>query len=102
MPKAAAERKMAPMFVVSDTPLMTTMRCASRHIVPTSDSMGRRMAHSTYRDMLAPADDVCRVTRDVSLFAEQSHRFHAGVQCHTDDLRTLSYENALGRFPVHA
>ena len=49
MAKAAAERKMAPMLVVSTTPSMTTMRRASLQISLTAGSAGRRMAQSTPR-----------------------------------------------------
>ena len=49
MPKAAAERKMAPMFVVSTTLSMTTMRRAPWQTDSTLRGWGRRMAQSTPR-----------------------------------------------------
>ena len=47
MPNAAAERKMAPMLVVSTTPSITAMRLAFWHTSSTLFGAGRRMAHST-------------------------------------------------------
>ena len=49
MPRAAAERNMAPMFVVSTTPSITTTRRAPRHTSATVFMAGRRMAQSTPR-----------------------------------------------------
>ena len=47
MPKAAADRKIAPMFVVSVTPSITTMRRAFLQMSSTLPGTGRFMAHST-------------------------------------------------------
>ena len=49
MPSAAAERKMAPMFVVSVTASTTTTRRAPLHTSAAVRGAGRRMAHSTPR-----------------------------------------------------
>ena len=49
IPKAAAERKMAPILVVSTTPSITTMRRASRHTSSMLRIAGRRMAQRTPR-----------------------------------------------------
>lgn len=48
-PSAAAERNMAPMFVVSVTPSITATRRAPRHTSAAAASGGRRMAQSTPR-----------------------------------------------------
>ena len=49
MPKAAAERKIAPMLVASVTPSITHTRAASRTTSATDVSGRRRMAQSTPR-----------------------------------------------------
>ena len=49
MPKAAADRKIAPMLVVSTTPSIKAMRLAVRQIVSTVGNSGLRMAQSTPR-----------------------------------------------------
>ena len=49
IPSAAALRNMAPIFVVSTTPSMTTIRRASRQTSFSSGSFGRRIAHNTPR-----------------------------------------------------
>lgn len=49
IPRAAAERNIAPIFVVSTTPSITTIRRASPHISPTGTGLLRRMAHNTPR-----------------------------------------------------
>ena len=54
MPRAAAERKIAPMLVVSTTPSITTIRLASRHTSSTLLNSGRRMAQSTPRVSVYP------------------------------------------------
>ena len=54
IPKAAAERKMAPTFVESTTPSITTTLLASRQMLSTLRSPGRRMAHSTPRVNVYP------------------------------------------------
>ena len=48
-PMAAAERKMAPMLVVSVTPSMTATRLAPWHTSSTVGAGRRRMAHKTPR-----------------------------------------------------
>ena len=49
IPSAAAERKIAPIFVVSTTPLITMIRLACRQIYYKSGNRGRCMAHRTPR-----------------------------------------------------
>lgn len=49
IPSAAALRNMAPMFVVSTTPSITTMRLAFAHTSSMLGSTGRCMAHRTPR-----------------------------------------------------
>ena len=49
MPSAAAERKMAPMLVLSTTPSITATLWASPHTSLTVGMDLRRMAHSTPR-----------------------------------------------------
>ena len=49
MPRAAADRKMAPMLVESTTPSSTAMRRAPAQTSSTAGRAGRRMAHSTPR-----------------------------------------------------
>ena len=49
MPSAAAERKIAPMFVGFITFSSTAMRRAPRHTSSTEHSLGRSMAHSIPR-----------------------------------------------------
>ena len=49
IPRAAAERKIAPMLVVSTTPSITTMRRASRQTSAILRTAGRRMAQRTPR-----------------------------------------------------
>ena len=49
IPKAAAERKIAPMLVVSTTPSITTMRRAPRQTSAILRTAGRRMAQRTPR-----------------------------------------------------
>ena len=49
IPSAAAERKIAPILVLSTTPSITTMRRAFRQTSSTLRSTGRRMAHNTPR-----------------------------------------------------
>ena len=49
IPRAAAERKIAPMLVASTTLSMTTMRRASRHTSSMLRGSGRRMAQRTPR-----------------------------------------------------
>ena len=49
IPRAAAERKMAPILVVSTTPSITATRLALQHTSSTLGGAGRRIAQSTPR-----------------------------------------------------
>ena len=56
IPKAAAERKMAPILVASTTPSMTTIRRAFRHTSSALGSARRRMAQRTPRVSVYPVN----------------------------------------------
>ena len=57
IPSAAAERKMAPIFVVSTTPSTTTILWAWRHTSSTGSADFRRMAQSTPRVSVYPVSE---------------------------------------------
>ena len=54
MPRAAADRKMAPMLGESTTPSSTAMRRAPTQTSSTAGRAGRCMAHSTPRVRAKP------------------------------------------------
>ena len=56
IPRAAAERKIAPMLVVSTTPSMTAIRRAPLHISSTLFGVGRCMAQRTPRVSVYPVN----------------------------------------------
>ena len=56
IPRAAAERKIAPMLVVSTTPSMTAIRRAPLHISSTLFDVGRCMAQRTPRVSVYPVN----------------------------------------------
>ena len=56
IPRAAAERKIAPMLVVSTTPSMTAIRRAPLHISSTLFDVGRCMAQRTPRVSIYPVN----------------------------------------------
>ena len=56
IPRAAAERKIAPTLVLSTTPSITTMRRAFRQTSSTLRNTGRYIAHNTPRVKTYPVN----------------------------------------------
>ena len=97
MPKAAAERKMAPMFVVSTTPSITAMRWAFRQTSSTGFGIGRRMAHSTPRVKVYPVSDD-RSSRSPVYIGMSPHR--STMDAASPLMCFRSHNNAKGSYPA--
>ena len=74
IPKAAADRKIAPIFVVSVTPSMTTTRRASRRTSLTDGICFRRMAQRTPRVSVYPVSDASNSRLPVYIGIRESNR----------------------------